>query len=256
MKTAARKKRRRASVSICKQNKTRYDERAEGAALGLGTGGLQPTLLGGGHVCHGRSRLDLGVPGMEAGPCIPLQSDRGFEGCVAASRSPCTLGPPLQHFPGMKNNRNAIELWWEGYLHPRVLHRAEARAPRLPQGSHQKPNALRGQRAQADVYLEPQGALLGRRGCHSGGCSAGGCFRVFSSPLGFLSEKQLLPTPLHMPVPGTSLGGAGATLTMATTTPAVGTSLSRRSCPVCPHSVACQGGDTGTGTDLQCKPCR
>lgn len=36
MKTAARQKRRRASVSICKQNKTRYDERAEEAALGQG----------------------------------------------------------------------------------------------------------------------------------------------------------------------------------------------------------------------------
>lgn len=47
MKTAARQKRRRASVSICKQNKTRYDERAEGAALGRGS--LQATLLDGGH---------------------------------------------------------------------------------------------------------------------------------------------------------------------------------------------------------------
>lgn len=56
MKTAARQKRRRASVSICKQNKTRYDERAEGAALGRGGSRLghdplllQATLLASGH---------------------------------------------------------------------------------------------------------------------------------------------------------------------------------------------------------------
>lgn len=49
MKTAARQKRRRASVSICKQNKTRYDERAEGAALGRGP-------------CTGRSSPRARVP--------------------------------------------------------------------------------------------------------------------------------------------------------------------------------------------------
>lgn len=38
MKTAARKKRRRDSVSICKQNKTRCDERAEGQLSARGGG--------------------------------------------------------------------------------------------------------------------------------------------------------------------------------------------------------------------------
>lgn len=60
-------------------------------------------------------------------------------------------------------------------------------------------------------------ASSGRRGA----VSRGGCFRVFSSPLGFLSEKQLRAKPLCTRV----LAELEQPLTMATTTPAGATSL-------------------------------
>lgn len=71
MKTAARQKRRRASVSICKQNKTRDDERAEGAALGRGA--LLRTLLTVGICAMGKAA----TPTRDPGPCVSPQPQRG-----------------------------------------------------------------------------------------------------------------------------------------------------------------------------------
>lgn len=152
MKTAARQKRRRASVTICKQNKTRYDERAEGAALCWGS--LQATLLDGGHGrgtrAAGKAAPTPGVPGMEPGPCIPTQLEGGLTDARLPNTVPAFRGHPcaapaqgfgLQHFPETKNNRNTVALWAKprqrGCLHPRprVPHRAEPRMPHPPQGS-------------------------------------------------------------------------------------------------------------------------
>lgn len=65
MKTAARKKRRRDSVSICKQNKTRCDERAEG----------QLSARGGAWFVHSTTGT---------APCVPLE----LSGCSTAPLGP------------------------------------------------------------------------------------------------------------------------------------------------------------------------
>lgn len=53
----------------------------------------------------------------------------------------------------------------------------------------------RGQQAQADVYLEPQGALLGREGCHSAGCSSGGYFTGVFFPTGVSKREAATSDP-------------------------------------------------------------